>query len=412
MKADEKRIQRDIEELAKFSATPERGVTRFSFSNEDLGARNYLKEEMKKAGLRVYEDAAGTVIGRLDGEIKDGPVVMIGSHYDSVKNGGRFDGNAGVVTALEIARMVSENDLKLKYPVEFIGMIEEEGGRFGEALFGSRAMAGKVSREQMENDKDSDGISMAQAMKDFGFNPDNIKEAIRKPEQIKAFLELHIEQGPILENERKEIGIVECIVGLIQLEIIVKGRPDHAGTTPMNARADALSAVLPLMTEIGAMAKEMTDGTVATIGVVEVLPGASNIVPGQARFTADIRSKNPASIEKMVSFIKESVKDMEKKWEVTCIVNNLVNVDPVNLDEEIRRLFHRNCDNFGLTAIDMLSGAGHDAMVMAEFTKVGLLFVPSKGGRSHCPEEWTDYRDLKKGIEVMYSTLLNLAEVI
>lgn len=412
MKADEKRIQRDIEELAKFSATPERGVTRFSFSNEDLGARNYLKEEMKKAGLRVYEDAAGTVIGRLDGEIKDGPVVMIGSHYDSVKNGGRFDGNAGVVTALEIARMISENDLKLKYPVEFIGMIEEEGGRFGEALFGSRAMAGKVSREQMENDKDSDGISMAQAMKDFGFNPDNIKEAIRKPEQIKAFLELHIEQGPILENERKEIGIVECIVGLIQLEIIVKGRPDHAGTTPMNARADALSAVLPLMTEIGAMAKEMTDGTVATIGVVEVLPGASNIVPGQARFTADIRSKNPASIEKMVSFIKESVKDMEKKGEVTCIVNNLVNVAPVNLDEEIRRLFHRNCDNFGLTAIDMLSGAGHDAMVMAEFTKVGLLFVPSKGGRSHCPEEWTDYRDLKKGIEVMYSTLLNLAEVI
>lgn len=412
MKADEKRIQRDIEELAKFSATPERGVTRFSFSNEDLGARNYLKEEMKKAGLRVYEDAAGTVIGRLDGEINDGPVVMIGSHYDSVKNGGRFDGNAGVVTALEIARMISENDLKLKHPVEFIGMIEEEGGRFGEALFGSRAMAGKVSREQLENDKDSDGISMAQAMKDFGFNPDNIKEAIRKPEQIKAFLELHIEQGPILENERKEIGIVECIVGLIQLEIIVKGRPDHAGTTPMNARADALSAVLPLMTEIGAMAKEMTDGTVATIGVVEVLPGASNIVPGQARFTADIRSKNPASIEKMVSFIKESVKDMEKKREVTCIVNNLVNVAPVNLDEEIRRLFHRNCDNFGLTAIDMLSGAGHDAMVMAEFTKVGLLFVPSKGGRSHCPEEWTDYMDLKKGIEVMYSTLLNLAEVI
>ena len=412
MKTYLRRIKRDIETLSKYNATPGNGLTRFSFTKEDGRARNYIKKEMEKAGLKVYEDAAGTIIGRLEGKNSKAPVIMLGSHYDSVKNGGNFDGNAGVVAALEIPRVLRDNNIQLNHPVEFIGIIEEEGGRFGSGLFGSRAMAGKISREELDLLKDDQGITIGKAMSDFGLDPDSISQAARNPKDIKAFLELHIEQGPVLEHEEKEIGIVEYIVGINQIEVSIEGRADHAGTTPMNMRKDALDSAVDVISNISNFAKSLEDGTVATVGTFLVQPGAANIVPGKVTFTVDVRSKEEKSISKVINFIKSGLEEIEKKNGVICTVTDKLNVPPVKLDDEIIRLNLKNCETLGFTCMNMLSGAGHDAMVMAELTKVALIFVPSKNGRSHCPEEWTDYEDLQKGIELMYHTLLDLAEVV
>ena len=405
------RIQRDIEQMAKFNATPGNGLTRFSFTKEDQGTREYIKEEMRKVGLQVYEDAAGTIIGRMEGALKDAPVVMVGSHFDSVKNGGNFDGPAGVVTALEIARVIKENALIPKFPIEFVAMIEEEGGRFGGGLFGSRAMVGKITREQLDTYKDAEGISIARAMKDFGFNPECIHEAVRKPQNLKAFFELHIEQGPILEAMQKDIGIVEYIVGIREFEVIVKGRPDHAGTTPMTMRSDALDGATGVISQISGFAKEAGAGTVATVGVMEVLPGAANIVPGEVKFMVDIRSKKSECIEEVTGKIKGALEKVKQVKGIRYGIIEKLDIDPIELSNKIKNCFIENCNALNFSNEIMLSGAGHDAMVMAGITEVGLIFVPSKAGRSHCPEEWTDYQDLQKGIEVVYRTILNIAEV-
>lgn len=402
------RIKKDIETMGRFNATPGKGLTRFSYTPEDRGAREYIKGEMLKVGLKVYEDAVGNIIGRIEGILKYAPTIIIGSHFDSVKNGGNFDGPSGVVMALEIARVIHENDMKLKYPIEFIAIVEEEGGRFGGGLFGSRAMVGKVTREELDTFKDDSDISIAEAMRAFGLNPDRIQEAVRKPRDIKAFIELHIEQGPVLEATGKEIGIVDYIVGIKQLEVIVKGQPDHAGTTPMTMRSDALDAASTVISEVSGFAKEAGEGTVATVGVLTLLPGAPNIVPGQVKFVVDIRSRKSECINQVC---KEIMKSLEKVSEVKGVqydIENKLYVEPTQLSKKIMDCFIENCKKLNLSSEIMLSGAGHDAMMIENITDVGLIFVPSKGGRSHCPEEWTDYEDLQKGIELVYHTILDI----
>lgn len=406
------RIQIDIENLSKFNASPGKGLTRLSFTKEDRGAREYIKSQLKSAGLSVYEDAAGTVVGRIEGKLKDAPCIMVGSHFDSVRNGGNFDGPAGVVTALEIARTIKENNIELNYPIEFVGLIEEEGSRFGGGLFGSRAMAGLVSRESLDEYKDDEGISIAQAMDDFGFNPDKIHEAKRDPKDLKAFLELHIEQGPILENNNMDIGIVEYIVGITQIEITFQGRADHAGTTPMDMRSDALDAASNLISNISGFARDAGPSTVATVGILKLSPGSANIVPSQVTFTVDIRSDQEELIDGVVNKIKAKAEELSEDKGVGFSIEKKLSVNPIKLSDDIIQLFKTNCQSLNFTNQLMLSGAGHDAMIMASLTEVGLLFVPSLQGRSHCPEEWTDYDELHKGVEVIFQTILNLAEVV
>jgi allantoate deiminase len=408
VEAKVERLQRDIEALAQFTATPGAGVTRFSFTPEDRAAREYIKGEMARAGLTVREDAAGTVIGRREGEVP-GPVVMVGSHFDSVKHGGPFDGTAGVVAALEIARVFQEHNVKTRYPIEFIAMIEEEGGRFGGGLFGSRAMAGKVSREELLRNKDAQGISTAEAMAAFGFPPENIKAAERRPEDLKAFFELHIEQGPVLEAAGIDVGVVETIVGIVEYEVEIGGRPDHAGTTPMTMRADALVAASRVVQAVERLAREAGGGAVGTVGRLEVAPGAANIVPGRVRFTVDFRAKDGRTLADLVAGLKTALHEA-CQGELTFTLTEKLSVPPVVLPEAIRALLVREAEARGISTKVMLSGAGHDAMVMAGLTDVGLIFVPSRGGRSHCPEEWTDYAALKKGVDVLLGTILQIAE--
>lgn len=405
------RIKKDIEELAKFNATPGKGLTRFSFTEEDRKAREYIKAKMEEAGLKVYEDAAGTVVGRREGSDKNLPVVMVGSHFDSVKNGGNFDGSAGVIAGLEIARVMHENNIKTRHPIEFIAMIEEEGGRFGGGLFASRAMVGKVTKHELETFKDEEGVSIGEAMRKFGFDPEKIEDAKRDPKKLKAFFELHIEQGPVLESEQKDVGIVDTIVGIDQYEVEVVGRPDHAGTTPMNMRADALVLSSSVIYDINKFAREAEEGTVATVGNIKVYPGAANIVPGKVVFTIDIRSKKDSVIKNIGSRIKKALKERCEKQGLSYKMEQKISVPPVELPEEIINTFKDKADKIGVSFKQMMSGAGHDAMVMAGITDVGLIFVPSKDGRSHCPEEWTDYNQLQKGVELMLEAVLEYAEV-
>jgi len=411
LKTNLERIKNDIEALSQFNSSPGLGLTRFSLTEADRNAREYLRGELKKLGLEVYEDAAGSLFGRRKGEDDTLPVIMIGSHFDSVKNGGNFDGPAGVIMALEIMRVLHENNIKTKYPIEFVAMIEEEGGRFGGGVFGSRAMAGLVDYEQLKRNKDENGISMAEAFEAFGFDPAKIKDAARLPESIKAFIELHIEQGPILESSGLDIGIVDFIVGISQTRITVTGRPDHAGTTPMHMRADPLSAAAHVISKISSYAVAEGNGTVATVGTMKVSPGAANIVPGSVTFTVDIRSKNNDNIEAVKSKIHKEFEALTKRTDISYEILDLLSVKPVKMDPQISALFEKSANKNQFTYKAMSSGAGHDAMIMGAVTSVGLIFVPSKDGRSHCPEEWTDYKDLQKGIELIYHTILELGEV-
>lgn len=406
-----KRIQQDVEELSKFTSTPGAGTTRFSFSKEDRDAREYIKKQMADAGLNIYVDAAGTVVGRLEGADRDAPVIMIGSHFDSVKNGGNFDGQAGVVAALEIARVFYENKLKPKNPIEFVAMIEEEGGRFGGGIFASRAMAGQVSKDEIYGFADKNGITIAQAMKEFGFDPDKIEEAIRPNGQIKAFVELHIEQGPILDAKNKDIGVVEYIVGLYKKDVKIIGRADHAGTTPMDMRSDALEAAAIIISQLGDFTREVGEGSVATVGKLTVLPGAINVVSSEVNFTVDIRSKNSDNIRKISCWIEETLEQISERKNVRVRTWESLYLPPVKLSDQIVDVIEKNSNKLGFTNMKILSGAGHDAMAMANITDVGMIFVPSKNGRSHCPEEWTDYDQLQKGIEVAYETIKNLSGV-
>lgn len=269
-------------------------------------------------------------------------------------------------------------------------------------------MTGNVTRNSLDKLKDKDGISIAEAMKSFGLEPDNIKQAARDSEKIKAFIELHIEQGPVLEKNNIDIGIVDYIVGIEEFEVNIKGRPDHAGTTPMDMRANALDAAATVLARISKFAIEAGEGTVATVGTLNLKPGAANIVPGEVSFTVDIRSRKEECKKQVRNKIVELLRESAVMENCSFEIINKLDVAPVKLDESIVNDFQNKCEELGFKKKIMVSGAGHDAMIMASITRVGLIFVPSKDGRSHCPEEWTDYRDLQKGIELAFCEVLNL----
>lgn len=265
---------------------------------------------MKKAGLKVRVDSFGNIFGRREGK-KNLPPIMVGSHIDTVKNGGAFDGQAGIVAGLELSRVLKEKDLKLNTPLEIVALIEEEGGRFGGGLMGSRALAGLFKEEELYNLRDEEGITLFDAMKHFGLSPEKHEEARLSKGSITCFIELHVKQGPILEQEGKDAGIVEAIVGIAQYNVTIRGRADHAGTTPMNMRLDALLKASELIHNINRWARQKDDYTVATVGKIKALPGASNIVPKEVEFSVDIRSKNEGSM-KDIALLINAVIDLDK----------------------------------------------------------------------------------------------------
>ena len=376
-------IKKQLEALAQFNATPGVGVTRMAFTPEERQARDYLRREMEAVGLEVYTDAAGNMFGRREGTDSMAAPVMIGSHLDTVRHGGAFDGAAGVVVALEVARVMQERKLATTHPVEVVVLTEEEGGRFGAGLYGSRAMVSDLS---VELDKtDADGITQRQAMQDFGFDPERIGEAVRKPGSIKAFLELHIEQGPVLEKKRTSLGIVETIVGIRTISVTIHGRADHAGTTPMEMRRDALVGASKVIVAINEIARTIGNQTVATVGTIDLKPGAFNVVPAQVEFTVDLRAPAEGLLVKATEKMERMLGQVCGELGLEYVWDQRLGVSPVTTDKEIVELITEIAVAKGFSSRKMVSGAGHDAMVMAQLCPIGLLFVPSREGKAIAP---------------------------
>lgn len=403
----QERIERHIDSLSEFTATPGKGTTRLTYSKEDLQARQYIKETMKNYGLTVREDGFGNIFGKLEGAIKDAPSVLIGSHFDSVPNGGSYDGPAGVVVALEVAALFSKNQLTPKYPLEVIALVEEEGSRFGGGLMGSRGIVGVLSEEDFFNLRDKNGISTVEAMTQIGLDPSLPK--VRDSKTLKAFLELHIEQGPILEEQNIPIGVVEAIVGLTQLEVTITGQAGHAGTTPMDRRADALVTAARIIVQLPELAIGKGEGTVITTGRLQVFPNGANVIPDQTVFSVDIRSGKEENVLRVIEDVKQLV-DSYNGNGIQTSIEQLLYIQPKSMNQDIVSLLKEKSSHFNIPTCSINSGAGHDAMVFSDFTDVGMLFIPSKDGLSHCPEEWSDSLHIANAVQILYEAAKSLTE--
>ncbi|PKG48590.1 MULTISPECIES: Zn-dependent hydrolase [Halomonadaceae] len=406
---NEFRVQDMIECIARFTSTPGKGTTRLTYSAEHRDVRDYLLGKMKEAGLQTREDAVGNLFGRIEGKNPALPPVLVGSHFDSVPNGGNFDGPAGVIAGLETAFVFQELGLKPERSVEIIAMIEEEGGRFGSGLLGSRLLTGQVKQQELYELKDQNGISVAQAMSEFGLDPSRSDEVALSAGSLHAFLELHIEQGPVLEQNQEDIGIVTEVVSLSQIEVTVIGAAGHAGTTPMNARKDAMVGAAAVIARIPDIVIEVDKAAVGTVGRIVAQPGGANVIPNSVSFSVDIRSPQAENVAEIKGKLRTELKQLLDDG-LTFEINEKITIPSTPMAKEIQEQFAKDADASGIKRRWMPSGAGHDAMILSKITQTGLIFVPSRDGISHAPEEWTDYDKLAKGIEVIFRTAKALSE--
>jgi len=407
MDAIQQRIEKHIQALSQFTSTPGNGTTRLTYSKEDLQARNYLKEVMSEYGLKVREDGFGNIFGKLEGTVKDAPSVLIGSHFDSVPNGGSYDGPAGVVAGLEVAALFQENQITPKYPLEVFALVEEEGARFGGGLMGSRGIVGVLGEEEFRELRDQNGVSTVEAMRQIGLDPDLPKR--RDPKTMKAYLELHIEQGPILEEKQIPIGVVEAIVGLTELEVTIEGKAGHAGTTPMDRRSDALVAAAAIVSQLPNLAIEEGGGTVITTGRFNVFPNGANVIPNKVVFTVDIRSGEEEKIQNVVRKTADLIESFGQNGLKTSI-EQLLYMQPKVMNKQIYTLLQQKSHELNIPSCSINSGAGHDAMVFSDYTDAAMLFIPSQNGLSHCPEEWSDSKDIANAVRIFYEAAKTLTE--
>ncbi len=402
------RIQQDLNTLANFGGSMTEGVTRLPFTKEARECVDYLKQQMTEAGMTVWEDVVGNVYGKLEGSDPQAPAVMMGSHYDTVLKGGAFDGIAGVVSAIEVARLIRDSGVKLKNSFIAVGFNDEEGLRFNSSYLGSEAMLGRVNVEYIKQMKDRDGISMYEAIKGYGNDPEALHTAKLDASKIKAFFEIHIEQGPVLDATGIELGLVDCIVGIRRFRVTIEGRADHAGTTPMDMRHDANETATKVISKLYDCARSQGDGTVATVGYMKVIPGGVNIVPQEVSFVAEFRSRNISSIDHLEALLKTSLQEESPKARTPYTIEKTQDSKPVYLSELLLDRLEEACKGAGFSYQRMLSGAGHDAQPIASEIDTVMVFVPSKDGRSHCPVESSRFEDLAKAVEIVYQTICNL----
>ena len=411
LESDINRISRDIENIVKISATPGLGCTRLSYSKEDKEVREYLIKILKELGLPVKIDGVGNIRAKyiVDGN-GDKPSIMIGSHIDTVPNGGKFDGLTGVVTALEVIRILDENKIELDNPVEFAVFAEEEGSNFGTTMVGSKVLTGLYNLEDLKELKDHRGKSAYQIMKDFGLEVDKIEEEVLKSSDVKAMIELHVEQGGILHKENLSIGIVKAIAGMKSYKIIFNGISNHAGTTPMNLRKDPMVGAAEMVLHLKNIAKDKAlEHTVATVGKIHSQPNASNVIASQVEIFVDIRDVESKGIEIVSENLKSKVKELELKYDLKIEVELVGESQVVHLSTEvvetIETIAKRRKYNYKM----MNSGAVHDAAMLTKVTDVGMIFVPSIDGISHSPHEMTKIEDIKIACDVLLETVIELA---
>jgi N-carbamoyl-L-amino-acid hydrolase len=398
------RVKRDIQALSRIIDKSEPGYTRIAFSEEDRLARNYLADLMQKeGGLEVRRDPAANLIGRKEGQLQ-APCIMMGSHLDTVRGGGRFDGMLGVISALEVARCIHESNHKMVHPLEVVVFTAEEVSPFGISCVGSRAMAGKLPKDTLHELQDKKGRTLAEGLTELGGDPENILQACRSAKDISNFFELHIEQGSILDKAAYSLGVVTGIVGIYRGQVIIRGRVDHAGTTPMADRVDALCAAAEAVLRFEAICRKMKS-VVGTIGKLEVFPNVSNVVPGQVDLVAEIRSLDTESLETVTSQFSTELEKISLEREVTFECSIRPSSNPVKFPLDIVRKMSKVCQDLGIDYIEMPSGAGHDTSQISQITRTGMIFVPSKNGRSHCPDESTEWGHISLGVQLMMGVL-------
>lgn len=392
------RIAADLAALAAIT-DPDRPWTRRAFSARFDEGRAWLRARFAEAGLSVATDAGGNLLGTRRGSGGAG-TILIGSHSDTVPDGGRFDGVAGVVVALEVARMLAERGLTLRHDLCVADFLAEEVSVFGVSCIGSRAMAGVRPGTWLA--LEHEGRSLAQALRDVGGDP----EASARRDDIRAFFELHIEQGPVLEQSRTDLGLVTAIAGITRVEVVLLGRADHAGTAPMGSRSDALAAAARLVSaiEAEATARARDAHFTATVGEFSIEPNAANVVPSRARLLIDARAVRRAQMEGFLAWLDQACATLPPGIGAT--VTRLSDNMPTPMDPGLIALLETAADTCGATTRPMASGAGHDAAFLARIAPAAMIFVPCREGRSHCPEEWAETADIALGAEVMAEAVL------
>ena len=402
------RLKNRLDQLALIGATADGGVTRPSLTPEYLKARDQVARWMEEAGLTPRTDAIGNLIGRREGKIAGAPAILVGSHIDTVINGGKYDGTVGVLGGIEVARTLREQQVVLDHPLEVIAFIEEESTRWPISTLGSHAMSGQIDVEKILAVPDRDGITVAEALRSAGFDPGRIPEAARKPEEILAYVELHIEQGAVLESLHLPVGVVTGIAAQVIMELTLTGRTDHAGATPMHLRKDALAGAAEIIINIRELAKKAGPDSVATVGHLEVKPGALNAVPGEVFMTLDIRDIRQQTRDRLVTDITDMIRKTAKKHHLSCDLKETSRLIPVMLPENMVNIIAAACQKLVLPVHKMPSGASHDAQNMAAITDAGMIFVRSRNGISHSPLEYSSTEDIAAGTEVLYETVIIL----
>lgn len=403
LSVNEQRIESRIFELANFGKDANGRGYRVAFTKGDIEARAWYMSLMKNAGLDVHIDFAGNIIGKRKGKNPSLKPIAFGSHIDMVPDGGNYDGCVGSIGALEIIEALNENNIITEHPLELIIFSNEEGGTIG-----SMAMAGHLTAEGLKQ-KSQSGLTIAEGIRAIGGNPDSIQYSIRKKGDIKAFLELHIEQGGILEKENLQIGVVEGIVGIVHWEVTIDGFANHAGTTPMNMRQDALLASAKLIIAVNEVTRSVKGNQVGTIGKIAAMPGAYNVIPGKVTLGLEIRDLSSAKIEELFRAIEKRAAIIASTSGTKITFQRQANESKPALTKKIlQEKIAASAKILGFTYKLMQSGAGHDAQEIAWIAPVGMIFVPSKGGISHSPKEYSTAGDMANGTNVLLQTILKL----
>lgn len=402
------RLAKDFEAMARLTDVGD-GINRLAFTDADWAGRQYIVDRMIDAGLTVEADGFGNVIGYKAGKNPDLPVVMVGSHTDSVPNGGNYDGVVGVLSAIEAVRSMTEDNVEHDHTIAVVDFMCEESSRFGAATLGSKAMRGELTLDDLHRLVDKKGISIYEALQSRNLNPDGI-ETMEYTRPVKAFIEIHIEQGKVLEHEQKKIGIVTGIAAPERFYVTIRGNADHSGATPMKLRHDALcgaSKIILGIEEIASMQEEPP--VVGTVGVVEVIPGAMNVIPGAVKLGVDIRSISKVARDSVVTLIKEFIDVICEKRGLSYTIEPIAQDHPVAMHPAMIREIEGAVKAVDVEYMTMPSGAGHDAMHWADVVPTGMIFIPCHEGISHNPAEFTDMADIITGAKVLDTVLRKLS---
>lgn len=386
----------------------DKGITRIAYSEEDEAAHLYLASLMKEAGLEVYRDEIGTLYARLQGQDPTLPAVATGSHLDTVPQGGAYDGALGVIAGFYA--LMQYKPQQLKRSLELIVFRAEESSRFGFSCIGSKVLTGKIDKARWVENKDDEGNHFFEVLHSLGYQHKNFDTCLLDPNRYSAFVELHIEQGRRLENDKKTIGIVNGIAAPTRFSVTVKGHADHSGATPMYQRQDALVASASIITDINRGANiESVYGTVGTVGKLNVIPNSMNVIPGEVKFFVDIRGIDTESIQRVIQRLHNSIEKTTKDLAVNIDIQLISEEQPVKLDDSICQVIADICQQNDINYMTMLSGAGHDSMNMATLYPTAMIFTPSVEGISHHPDEFTEFSDIAIAADLLAKTLGKLA---